>query len=69
MDQLIEIVSGFLIGLAVVTPIVLKLKGICKEVGELLCEIADGLEDGKLTKDEIGEIVENAKDVLGLFKK
>jgi hypothetical protein len=69
MDQLIEIVSGFLLGLAVVTPIVLKLKGILKEVGELLCEIAEGLEDGKITKDEIGEIVKEAQDILGLFKK
>lgn len=69
MDQLIEIVSGFLIGLAVVTPIVLKLKGIFREVGELLTELADALEDGKISKDEIAAIVEDAQDILGLFKK
>jgi mevalonate kinase len=69
MDQLIEIVSGFLIGLAVVTPIVLKLKGILREVGELMTELADALEDGKITKSEIGEIVKEAQDILGLFKK
>lgn len=69
MEQLIEIVSGFLIGLAVVTPIVLKLKGICREVGELLTELADALEDGKITKAEISAIVEDAQDILGLFKK
>lgn len=69
MDQLIEIVSGFLIGLAVVTPIVLKLRSILKEVGELLVEVAEGLEDKKLTKDEIGEIIKEAQDILGLFKK
>jgi len=69
MDQLIEIVSGFLIGLAVVTPIVLKLKGILREVGELLTELADALEDGKISKDEIAAIVEDAQDILGLFKK
>ena len=69
MDQLIEIVSGFLIGLAVVTSIVLKLKGILREVGELLTELADALEDGKISKDEIAAIVEDAQDILGLFKK
>jgi len=69
MDQLIEIVSGFLIGLAVVTPIVLKLKDILREVGELLTELADALEDGKISKDEIAAIVEDAQDILGLFKK
>jgi hypothetical protein len=69
MEQLIEIVSGFIIGIAVVTPIVLKLKGILREVGELLTELADALEDGKITKDEIASIVDDAQDVLGLFKK
>jgi hypothetical protein len=69
MDQLIEIVSGFLIGLAVVTPIVLKLRGILKEVGELLMELSECLEDGKISKAEINEIVKEAQDILGLFKK
>ncbi len=69
MEQLIEIVSGFIIGLAVVTPIVLKLKGILREVGQLMEELADALEDGKITKDEIADVVQEAQDVLGLFKK
>ena len=69
MDQLIEIVSGFVLGLAVIVPIVLKLKGILREVGELLTGLADALEDGKISKDEIAAIVEDAQDILGLFKK
>lgn len=69
MEQLIEIVSGFIIGLAVVTPIVLKLKGILREVGQLMEELADALDDGKITKDEIADVVQEAQDVLGLFKK
>lgn len=69
MDQLIEVVSGFVLGLAVIAPIVLKLKGILREVGELLTELADALEDGKISKDEIAAIVEDAQDILGLFKK
>ena len=69
MDQLIEIVSGFLLGIAVVVPFVLKAKAIMKEVGELLLEISECLEDGKITKGEINEIVKEAEDILGLFKK
>lgn len=69
MDQLIEVVSGFVLGLAVIAPIVLKLKGILRKVGELLTELADALEDGKISKDEIAAIVEDAQDILGLFKK
>jgi len=69
MDQLIEIVSGFILGLAIITPFLLKAKGILKEVGELLMELSECLEDGKISKAEINEIVEEAKDVMGLFKK
>ena len=69
MDNLIEVVSGFLLGLAVVAPFVLKIKSVLKEVGQLLTEIAEGLEDGKITKSEIDEVVKEALDVIGLFKK
>ena len=69
MDQLIEIVSGFILGLALIAPFLLKARAILKEVGELLMELSECLEDGKISKVEINEIVEEAKDVLGLFKK
>jgi len=69
MDQLIEIVSGFVLGLAVITPFLLKARGILKEVGELMVVLAEALEDKKLDREEISEIVEEAQEVLGLFKK
>jgi len=69
MDNLIEIISGFILGLAVLAPILLKLKKILKEVGELMVVLSKGLEDGKLTMDEIKEISKEAKDILGIFKK
>jgi len=69
MDQLIEIVSGFILGIAIITPFLLKAKAILKEVGELMVELSEAIEDKKITKDEIAEIVDEATDVLGLFKK
>ena len=69
MENIIEAVSGFILGLAVIAPFLLKARAIMKEVGELLCEISESLEDLKINKEEIGEIVQEAKDVLGLFKK
>ena len=69
MDQLIEIVSGFILGLALFTPFLLKAKAILKEVGELMVILSEALEDKKLDKAELVEIVKEAKDVLGLFKK
>ena len=69
MDNLVEVISGFLLGLAVLAPFLLKLKHILKEVGELMVVLSKGLEDGKLTMDEIKDISKEAKDVLGIFKK
>lgn len=69
MDNLVEIVSGFILGLAVLTPILLKARQILKEVGELLVKLSASLDDGKITMTEVKEIVEEAKDILGIFGK
>jgi len=69
MENLIEVVSGFILGLAVLAPFILKFKSISKEVGELLVQIGVALDDKKITKDEIKSIVAEAKDVLGVFGK
>lgn len=69
MENLVEIVSGFVLGLAILTPFLLKARQILKEVGELMVDLASGLEDGKLTLDECKEIAKEAKDILGIFKK
>lgn len=69
MENLIEAISGFILGLAVLTPILLKARSIMKEVGELLLELNESLEDGKLNADEIKSIVREAGDVLGIFKR
>lgn len=69
MENLIEIVSGFILGLAVLTPFLLKARSIFKEVGELMLELNESLEDGKLNASEIKEIVKEAGDILGIFKK
>lgn len=69
MENLIEIISGFILGLALIAPFLAKARKILKEVGELLLELNKSLEDGKLNADEIKSIVREAGDVLGIFKK
>ena len=69
MENLVEIVSGFILGLAILTPFLLKARQILKEVGELMLSLSKGLEDGKLTLKECKEIAKEAGDILGIFKK
>lgn len=69
MWELIEAVSGFLLGLAIVTPFLLKAKRILKEVGELLTALSDGLADNSLSHAEVKNIIKEAGDVIGIFKK
>lgn len=69
MDNLVEIISGFILGLAVISPFLLVAKKALKEVGELLLVLSSGLEDGKITMDEAKDIVAAAGDIIGVFKK
>jgi len=69
MENLVEIVSGFILGLAFVVPILLKVRQILKEVGELLIALSKALEDGKISMDEVKSIIEEAKGILGIFGK
>jgi len=45
-----------------------KLKGFLKETGEFKKSIEDALEDGKVTKEEIGNIVKEFTDIIEVFK-
>jgi len=69
MDNIIQMVSAFILGLAVVAPFLLKAKQTTKEVGELLLAISNGIDDGKLSLQECQEIAKEAGDILGIFKK
>lgn len=69
MENIVEIISGFVLGLAFVVPILLKVRGILKEVGELLIALSKALDDGKISMDEVKSIIEEAKGVLGVFGK
>ncbi len=69
MEHLIEAVSGFIIGLAVLTPIILKARNALKEIGELLIDLAKALDDGKITMEEVKSIIADAKQILGVFGK
>ena len=67
--SIISMVFGVLAGsIGAVGIVVLKIKDVTKELGELFVVVADALEDGKLTKEELQSIIKEAKDVLEVFK-
>jgi len=75
METIIELlleysghITAFVFGLGAIAPFVLKGKKLLKEAGELLVKISDALEDNKITKEEIHEIIKEAKDLILIFK-
>lgn len=69
MDQLIQVVSAFVLGMAIIAPFLLKARQALKEIGELLVNAGEALDDGKLTLDEVKELISDIKEVAGVFKK
>ena len=61
-------ISAFILGLGVVVGIVTKFKSILKELIEMLQTVLLALQDGKITKAEIEDIIKEAKDLISIFK-
>lgn len=54
-------ITGFILGIGIVVPFVLKFKGIVKDLIVVLQTIDNALSDNKVTVEEIQEIVDTAK--------
>lgn len=67
--DIVQAVTGFILGIGVVVPFFLKAKGIIKEVADLLITLSKSLEDNSISTEEIKEIVNDANELLGVFKK
>lgn len=65
---IVSYVITFVFGLAIVSPFVVKARAVSKELKELFAEIEEDLEDGKLNKDELLEIVKEASDIVSVLK-
>lgn len=61
-------ISAFILGLGVVAGLVTKFKSILKELIEILQTVLLALQDGKITKAEIEDIIKEAKDLISIFK-
>lgn len=67
--DIVQAVSGFIVGLGIILPFFLKAKGIIKEVSDLLITLSSALEDNSISTEEIKLIVKDANELLGIFKK
>jgi len=65
----LDVISGFVLGLALFGPFLLKFKSTIKELSELLVSVYKALEDNKITKEEALIILKEAKDVIWIYKK
>jgi hypothetical protein len=61
-------ILSFALGVGGVMVIIKKYYRPAKEVGELLVTVAGAIEDGKVTKEELDQIVKEAKDIPEAIK-
>lgn len=63
---LVPVVLTILIGyLGIAT----KMKSVSKEIGELFIAIMTALEDGKISREEVEQIIKEAKDIPEALKQ
>ena len=65
----IEIITGFILSLGFVSTLLFKAKKVVKELAEALLVLSSALEDDKLSKDEVAEIIDEFSDIIEVFKK
>lgn len=68
MTSIIASVVSFILGIGVVYKYVKKATIPLKEIKELIGSIADAVEDGKITAEELKEIIDEADDILPAIK-
>ena len=64
----LDVILTFVIGIAAVWAVVSKASIVLKETGELFVVFAAALADGKITKEEIAQVVKEGKDVVDAVK-
>jgi len=71
MEDLIIYALVFLSGLggSKLTSYLKRASGALKESGELLTVLGESLEDGSLSKDDLGKILKEAKDLPDAYKR
>jgi uncharacterized protein YgfB (UPF0149 family) len=66
--DIVQVITGFILGLGLILPFFLKTKAIVKEVKEVLVEVDKALEDNAISLEEAKSVLKELKDIVGVFK-
>lgn len=66
--DIVQAITGFVLGLAFVLPFFLKSKAVIKEVKEVLIEVDEALADNSISLQEAKDVLKELKDIPGVFK-
>lgn len=66
--DVVQVITGFVLGLGIILPFFLKTKAVIKEAKEALMEIDEALEDNSISLAEAQSVLKELKDIIGVFK-
>lgn len=66
--DIVQAITGFVLGLAFVLPFLLKTKALVKEVKDVLVTVDAALEDNSISLEEAKIVLKELKDVVGALK-
>lgn len=66
--DIVQAITGFILGLGIILPFFLKAKAVVKEVKDVLVAIDKALEDNSISIDEAKDVLKELKDIIGVFK-
>jgi hypothetical protein len=67
--DIVQAVTGFVLGLAFIAPFFLKAKGILKEISDILGACSAALEDGSISTEEAKKVLNEIKELVLAVKK
>ncbi len=66
--DIVQVITGFILGLGLVLPFFLKTKQVVKEIKDVLVTIDAALEDNSISLEEAKSVLKELKDIVGIFK-
>jgi hypothetical protein len=67
--DIVQVITGFILGLGIIAPFFLKARAIVAQVKDLLVEISKSLEDGSISTAEAVEVLKEIKELVDVVKK
>jgi hypothetical protein len=67
--DILQVVTGFVLGLGFIVPFFLKAKGILKEISHILGACSAALEDGSISTEEAKKVLTEIKELVLAVKQ